>query len=230
MAGDLAMRDQGTPDGENATLRSPVSEDGYALPGVVYEIPARHARAVRLRAGNSLRIINTHGAQVADFWAFKDSDPREFLSMEHMRPTLRRLTPRVGDTLVTNLRRPILTLTKDTSPGVHDTLIACCDVHRYRLLGHKGYHDNCTDNLRMAMLAIGSRAVEIPCPFNLWMNTPPQSDGSIIWLPPQSQANDVVELKAEMDCIAVISSCPMDLLPINGEDMTPRALHFVVEV
>jgi uncharacterized protein len=220
--------DQGTPDGTNATLASPISPDGAPILDRTYEVPAREARAFRLTTGQTIRIVNTFGSQVADFWAFSEEDPREYLSMEHLRPSLKRMEPRTGDKLVTNRRRPILTLTTDTSPGVHDTLIASCDIHRYHQLGVEGYHDNCIDNLRMALLAIGRRAREIPCPLNLWMNTPPQPDGSIAWLEPVSKPGDYVDMRAEMNCIAVISSCPMDILPINGVDATPRALHVTV--
>jgi uncharacterized protein YcgI (DUF1989 family) len=212
----------------NPTLTSPVGPGGVAPLGVPVEIPARQGRAFALRQGQRLRLVNTHGSQVADFWAFAADDPREYLSMEHVRPALRRLTPRPGDLLVTNRRQPLLTLTADTSPGVHDTLIACCDVHRYRQLGFAGLHDNCTDNLRMAMLAIGQRAAEIPCPFNIWMNTPLLADGSIAYLAPVSRPGDLIELRAERDCIAVVSSCPMDLLPLNGDDCTPMPLHATV--
>ena len=138
------------------------------------------------------------------------------------------LPPRPGDLLVTNRRQAILTLVADSSPGVHDTLIASCDIHRYHQLGFAGLHDNCTDNLRMAMLAVGLRAAEIPCPFNIWMNTPPLSDGSIAYRSPVSVPGDHVELRAELDCIAVVSACPMDLLPINGADNAPKALHAIV--
>jgi uncharacterized protein YcgI (DUF1989 family) len=228
MQADSAPFDQGTPEMTNASLTSRVAPDGVPRAGEPVEIPARQGRAIRLRRGQTLRLVNIFGSQVADFWAFAADDPREYLSMEHVRPALRRLTPRPGDVLVTNRRRPILTLAADTSPGVHDTLIACCDIHRYRQPGYDGLHDNCTDNLRMAMLALGLRAAEIPCPFNIWMNTPPLPDGTIACLPPVSSPGDHVDLLAELDCIAVISSCPMDLLPINGPDNTPKALNAVV--
>ncbi len=55
--------------------------------------------------------------------------------MEHTRAALRRLVPRVGDAIYSTRRRPLVTLVQDTSPGVHDTLIAACDPERYRLLG-----------------------------------------------------------------------------------------------
>ena len=58
----------------------------------------------------------------------------------------------MGDVLVTNKRRPILTLVEDTSPGVHDTCMSACDIYRYRGLGVEGHHDSCTDNLFQGVL------------------------------------------------------------------------------
>ena len=114
------------------------------------EIPARSGRAVRLKRGQSLKVINTHGHQVMDFWAFCDPDVAEFLSMEHLRATITTIFPRAGHDLYTNKRRPILHFAEDTSPGIHDTLMAACDNERYGLLGCTEYHDNCTDNLAAA--------------------------------------------------------------------------------
>ena len=221
-------KDQGTPDGENATLTSPISADGRPEHGFRYQIPARNGRAVRLKKGETLRIINTHGSQVCDFWAFNADDLREFLSMEHLRGMIEGTIPKAGQSLYSNRRRPIMRFTGDTSPGIHDTIIAACDVHRYRLLGVEEYHDNCTDNLRMAMLAIGLRASEIPCPFNIWMNIPVGPDHSIEWAPPVSKPGDHVDLGAEIDCVAVMSACPQDMIPVNGVDNNPVELHFEV--
>ncbi len=97
---------------------------------VIITIPARRGKAAPVAAGGRIKVINTHGMQVVDTWAFSAEDGAEYMSMEHTRPALRRVTPRVGDTLVTNRRRPILTLIEDTSPGVHDTVICSCDAVR----------------------------------------------------------------------------------------------------
>ena len=148
--------DNATPHGENATATSPISPDGRPEPGRAYTVPAREGRAVRLKAGETITVVNTHGTQVCDLWAFAAANPAEYLSWEHARAGIGRIVPRVGDALLTNRRRPILTLVEDTSPGVHDTLIAACDLFRYLGLGCTDYHDNCSDNLRMAMAAIGA--------------------------------------------------------------------------
>jgi len=228
VSSDAQHFDQGDPDGTNATISSPISPDGRPTPGERYQVAARSGRAVRLKSGEIIRVINTHGTQVCDFWAFNADDPREFLSMEHLHAQLETIIPRPGQALPTNRRRPILQFEADTSPGIHDTVIAACDIHRYRSLGVDGYHDNCTDNLRMAMTAIGFRAREIPAPFNLWMNIPVNADHGIEWLPPVSAPGDHVDFKAAMDCVCVMSACPQDLIPVNGVDNTPVELHFEV--
>src|SRR2546429_4405959 len=66
----FACEDNGEPDGTNATLTSPISQDGRPERSNTYLIPARHGRAVRLDQGQHLKIINTYGTQVCDMWAF----------------------------------------------------------------------------------------------------------------------------------------------------------------
>lgn len=189
-------------------------------------IPARHGKAARLAKGQSIRIVNTHGNQVVDTWAFNAADLHEFMSMEHARAYIDRIRPKVGDPIASNQRRPILTLTEDTSPGLHDTLIAACDIWRYKGLGCKEYHRNCTDNLREAMAELGLVPPECPSPLNLWMNIPVVDNDGIQWLPPVSRPGDYVVLRAEIDCIVAMSACPQDMIPING--FNPVEAHFLV--
>ena len=81
--------------------------------GGLIEIPARRGKATRLRQGQSVRVVNTHGQQVVDTWAFRqgafpEGDLAEFMSMEHSRVAIGQIIPGIGDTLVTNRRRPRL--------------------------------------------------------------------------------------------------------------------------
>jgi hypothetical protein len=196
--------------------------------GETITIPARKGAAARVAKGQSVKVINTLGEQVVDAWAFNADDLGEFMSMEHTRVTLTSIIPEVGDALVTNQRRAILTLTEDTSSGIHDTLMAACDVHRYRMLGCTEHHDNCTDNLFAAMGALGLTPPEVPSPLNLFMNIPVTGGRRLDFLPPENKPGDYVMLRAEMDCIVVFSACPQDMLPINGVDATPTDAHFQI--
>ena len=196
-------------------------------------IPARGGKAAFVEAGQRIRVINTHGQQVVDTWAFRRDELTEFMSMEHSRTFLSRIMARVGDSMVTNHRRPILTLVEDTtvegdSAGIHDTLLAACDRYRYELLGCEGYHDNCTDNLAAALAELGLTPPETPSPWNLFMNIPVASDGIVSFQAPVSRPGDSVTLRAEMDCVVAFSACPQDIVPINGVDCIPTEAHFQI--
>ena len=191
-------------------------------------IPARRGKAALGAAGQHVKVINTHGQQVVDTWAFRQDDLTEFMSMEHSRTSIGRTMPVLGQSMVTNQRRPILTLVRDTSGGIHDTLLAACDRYLYELLGCVQYHDNCTDNLVAALAELGLTPPETPSPWNLFMNIPLNADGSLGFEPPVSGPGDYVLLRAEMDCVVAFSACPQDLVPINGSDCVPTEAHFHV--
>jgi hypothetical protein len=192
-------------------------------------VPARRGRAVRVRAGDLVKVVNTHGTQVVDTWALCDGDFTEHLSMEHTRAALRKINPRQGDVLVTNHRRAILALEEDTTPGVHDTLIAACDRYRYQQLGVDVGHDNCADNFAAALREFGYVPPAHPAPLNLFMNIPMHADGRVEFRPPLSSAGQYVALRAQLDAVLVFSACPQDLLPVNGELMRPTEVQLVIQ-
>jgi uncharacterized protein YcgI (DUF1989 family) len=183
-------------------------------------IPARRGVAVRVRRGARVEVVNTFGQQVVDTWAFVDTDPAEWMSMEHSRLHMGKLNPVVGDALVTNRRRAILTLVEDTSGGVHDTLLAACDRERYELLGATEPHDNCTDNLHAALATVGLAVPATPSPLNLFENARPGPDGTLAIAPPVSTPGSFVAFRAELDAVLVFSACPQDLAPTNGPGPT----------
>ena len=191
-------------------------------------IPPRSGKAARIGKNQIVRVINTHGEQVVDTWAFNASDLTDFMSMEHTRATILKLRPQVGDVMWTNRRQPILTIVGDTSPGVHDTLLAACDNPRYRLLGCTEYHDNCTDNLMAGMKELGLQPSEVPSPLNLFMNIPVKDGLTLAFCPPMCRPGDWIAFRAEMDCVIAFSACPQDILPINGLGRNPTEAHFSI--
>lgn len=181
-------------------------------------IPAGHGRAFTLEKGAVATITLTHGPQVVDAWAFCLPDLHEFLSCEHTRSCLEKLTPQTGDRLYSNRRRPILTIVEDASPGVHDLLLSACDAERYTLLGVKGLHRSCAANLSEALHAAGYTAGITPAPFNIFENVTVHDDGGLEILPPVAREGDHMSLRAEQDLVLVLSACPMDIVPTNGAD------------
>lgn len=206
-------------------------------PSQTREIPARRGIAVHVPKDHTIQITNTHGTQVVDTWAFTSGG--EYLSMSHTHASTHRLIPRTGDTLVSNLRQPMLTVTEDTA-AVHDTVIAACDPQRYRQLGAEKWeeHGSCAQNLVAALAQIngetdgtavygaGVTVDVVPQPLNLFMNIPFTEDGSLEFGEPKGRAGEFVRLRAERDLVVVMSACPQDIIAINGKG--PVEAHFAV--
>src|SRR5260370_8000012 len=86
-------------------------------------IPARKGKAAFIAKGQIIKVINTHGQQVVDTWAFNRADITEFMSMEHSRAGLQKIIPAPGDSMLTNHRRPILTSVEDNPAAIPHPLM-----------------------------------------------------------------------------------------------------------
>jgi len=189
------------------------------------EIAGGYGKAFALERGQALRIVNTFGSQTVDCWALALPDSSEYLSVEHTRRMLWNLFPRKGDKLFSNRRSAMLLLEEDTSVCRHDMLFACCDPWLYKHYGCAPGHRNCRDNFREALFAAGFDSHLVPNPLNLWMNVPVADSERLSLIDPVSKPGDLVLLRALMDCVVVLSCCPMDVMPVNGPDRTPKPVH-----
>ena len=81
-----------------------------------------------VRAGQFLKIIDPHGKQAGDFWAFNSANLDEHLSAMHTRVWVNRLCPRPGESFHSNHRRPILQPVQDTC-GVQGEHASCSPRH-----------------------------------------------------------------------------------------------------
>lgn len=179
-------------------------------------VAARSGISARVEAGEWIKITDIQGQQVGDFFAHNADDMGEFLSASHTRPELRRLTPAVGQAFLSSLRRPMVTLVADHSPGIHDMLIASCDPARYRSLGHVGWHASCAENFAAALARLGYHDVPISQPLNLFQDTRPNAEGEILFRDAATAPGDYVLLRAEMPLIVTLTACPQDITPLNG--------------
>jgi len=190
------------------------------------ELPACTGCAIHLDRGIELQVINSHGNQVVDTWALNANNPAEHMSMAQTRRMLWKLWPQEGDQLFSNRRTPMLIIERDTSPGIHDTLFDCCDEWVYANYGCAPGHANCRDNFKKALNKCFPEAVEASQPLNLWMNVAVDEEMKLCLLPPVSQPGDYVIFKALMDVYIILSACPMDVTPVNGENCQPAEVHY----
>ena len=116
-------------------------------------VPARHGKAVLVREGEYLKVVDVQGQQVCDFFAFSPGDSTEFLSVCETRGALGRLSPEVGKPLYNNLGQPILLVVEDPV-GIHDMRAAACDAFRYWFYAAP-QHRACKMNVMEALQEFG---------------------------------------------------------------------------
>ncbi|UCD77992.1 MAG: urea carboxylase-associated family protein [Desulfobacterales bacterium] len=182
-------------------------------------VPGGYGRSIDVAKGQYVAVRDIEGGQCGDFWALDAGDFDHFLSPSHTWVHIGRIQPRVGDELVTNRREPILTISAD-DVGWHDMLVPACDRQRYAKYYGVTEHRSCHDNFLEAMNQRNWGKRPVPQPFNLFMNTFVEPDGTMHIRDSISKAGDIILMIAKMSIIVVVSACPMDLNPVGGQGIT----------
>jgi uncharacterized protein YcgI (DUF1989 family) len=101
-----------------------------------YRIDPCCGLSIEVRAQQRIAVIDLEGGQVVDFFAESLGNPDEFLSTGVTIDCNESLSLRLGDTLYTNLYRPMFTLLRD-DVGSHDLLHPCCRPEMYDYFYHR---------------------------------------------------------------------------------------------
>jgi uncharacterized protein len=183
-------------------------------------VPAGKGSSFTAKENQLITVLDIHGGQCVDFWAIDAHNFNHYLSPPHTIVHLQSTQPKVGDQLVSNRREPVLTIMAD-DVGWHDLLFPACDKQRYLRYFNVQEHRNCHDNFLEAIVKYNweSRLVPNP-PFNIFMNTSIDAEGRLLTGEPRSKPGDKIILRAEIDLICVVSSCPMDLTPTGSKGVT----------
>jgi uncharacterized protein len=170
-------------------------------------IPAAGGAGLRLAAGQTLRIIDVNGGQSGDLMAFA-ADGRERLSNGRSFDYTGKIYLSTGDALWSDRSHRMLTIVAD-DVGRHDFLYSPCSLEMFRIqYDVSGHHPNCHDNLCDALRGLGVDAAPIATAFNFFMVATVGADGKLSFEPPRSKAGDSLTLRAEMDLLIAVTSCP----------------------
>ena len=177
------------------------------LPISRYHLAPQTGIAFTVQKGQTIRIIDVEGQQVADLISFARQNPEEYLSSGRSLDYNEKLFLSIGDKLYSNRSNPMLSITRDPV-GKHDFLFAPCSQEMFQLTYNAtGPHPNCLDNLTTALGPHGIRACQIPTAFNIFMNVAITAAGRVTVKPPLSEAGDFIDLRTEMDLIVGVSAC-----------------------
>ena len=175
--------------------------------------------------GMVLRIVDLEGNQAADTLFFAAADPAERYSAIDTIRAQRNVYLGVGSKLRSTDDNVMLEIVADTV-GRHDTLGGACATEsntvRYAL--EKKTMHACRDSWLLAVAEhpdFGLTKRDITHNINFFMNVPITPDGGLTFADGVSGAGKYVELRAEMDVIALISNCPQLNNPCNAYNPTP---------
>jgi uncharacterized protein len=175
--------------------------------------------------GETLRILDLEGNQAADTLFFNADDAAERYSAADTIREQGNVFLSAGTVLVSNLCRPMLTITADTV-GRHDTLGGACAAEsntvRYAL-EKKSMHA-CRDSFLLAVAEneqYGLTKRDIGHNINFFMNVPVTPDGKLTFADGLSAPGKYVEMTAHMNVIVLISNCPQLNNPCNAYNPTP---------
>ncbi|MFY9993669.1 MAG: urea carboxylase-associated family protein [Leclercia sp.] len=187
---------------------------------VTIDIPAQEGRGFWVAKGQTFRVIDPEGQQVADLWAINtEAGDNDWLSTSQTRDITERLFPAIGESFYSEKARPFLTLVQDNSPCPHDMLFPACNPGLYERAGLTD-HPNCRDNMLAALQKADLSLPVVPDPVNFFQRSEPQADGKLEVLASNNPPGGNVVLLAETDLYVVVTACSVDFHPTNGGHCT----------
>jgi uncharacterized protein YcgI (DUF1989 family) len=187
-------------------------------------VPPRDARAFDVPAGHLFRIINTEGPQVGDLNLWNANDLSERFYSGKTR-ALHATHVSTGDRLWSNFPqfRPLATITHDTldwygfdefGAGVHDVIGTRCDPYTHYMLTGQDYNYCCHSTLTRALatakgLTLAEAEAHVHDVVNVFMCTGyARETGQYFMKASPARPGDFIELFAEIDLLAALSTCP----------------------
>ena len=181
----------------------------------------------RIAKGQTFRITDLEGNQAVDTLFYNADDVTERYSADETIRAQRNIHLTTGSILLSNRRRPLLTITADTC-GRHDSLGGGCSAEsntvRYSL--DRKFMHSCRDSflLGLTKAPVPMSIRDLVPNINFFMNVPVTPAGGLEFADGISAPGRYVEMTAERDVFCLISNCPQLNNPCNGYNPTPAGI------
>jgi uncharacterized protein len=207
----------------------PIVESTLEPSNAIYDyiLPAGEPWLHTIKHGQTFRILDLEGNQAVDTLFYSAADHEERYSATDTIRHQGNLYLSAGSKLMSGEGNVLLTIVADTC-GRHDTLGGACAAEsnsvRYAL--DKKHMHSCRDSFLLAVghVDCGLAKRDIASNINFFMNVPVTADGQLTFSDGISAPGKYVEMRAEMDVIALISNCPQLNNPCNAYNPTPVRL------
>jgi urea carboxylase-associated protein 1 len=187
-------------------------------------VPAGEAWIHEILKGESFRILDLEGNQAVDTLFYNAADYGDRYSAQDTIRAQANIYLTTGTRLMSSQGNVLLTIVADTC-GRHDTLGGACatESNMVRYAIEKRDMHACRQSFVKAIAGWG-RGLEkrdITHNINFFMNVPVTPEGQLTFEDGVSAPGKYVEMRAEMDVLAIISNCPQLNNPCNAYNPTP---------
>lgn len=172
-------------------------------------IQAQRGAALRLRAGETLRIVAVEAEQVADLAIFDARDLRDGFSPGRTIDYNETLDLRAGAILYSHRSVPLTQVVEDTV-GVHDMLLTPCSRVMFERRGERA-HPSCHENLYANLAAFGLTSDDVVATVNVFMDVRVNPDRTVAIFPPPSKPGDRFAVRALIDVVVGVTACSSEV-------------------
>jgi urea carboxylase-associated protein 1 len=174
-----------------------------------------------LSRGQVLRITDVEGCQAVDFICFNAKDYTDRYSSTNTIKMNATIFVTKGTKLYSDDCNVLMSVVDDTY-GQHDTICGCCNGGSNRVRYGVTDGPSCRRNFIKALSAYDMGPRDVVPNVNIFMYLPVGADGRLNGFDcGNSRPGERIELKAEMDVLAVFSNCPQLNNPVNNYKLTP---------
>ena len=197
-------------------LPAPTSRDAAPIDAATVinreVIPPGWYWTTRLNRGETLRIVNSSGLATASLLAWNSVDPTERLNHADTIKVQWAARLQKGRVLLSDMGRALLAITEDTS-AAHDTLAGGSTAATNQAKYGEGNFRNTRDNFILAAAKLGLDRCDVhPC-VSFFAPVAVDAEGIFLWSEERRRKGDFVDLRAEMDLVIALSTCPHPLDP-----------------
>jgi uncharacterized protein len=189
------------------------------------ELAARQPWSRVIQKGQILRIVDLLANQAVDTLIYNAQDTSERYSAQDTIVRQGNIFITTGTQLISNEGNVMMTVIYDDC-GKHDTVGGACSMEsnsvRYGL--HKKHLHACVENYLLELSKYEMNKRDLVSNINFYMNVPVSEDGTLEIVDGISEPGKMIELRAEMDVMVLISNCPQINNPCNAYNPTPVRL------
>lgn len=178
-----------------------------------------------IQRGTTLRIAAPEGSRGVAFLCYNADNLIERYNAADTAKIQFNAFLKKGMLLYSDMGRVLFSITADTC-GLHDTLGGCSNLATNAKYG-EGDFKNSRDNFMLALTKRNLGKKDIMPNLNLFTRIAVEPNGNLGWAEKTAKPDDFIDLRAEMNVLAVLSNCPHPLDPSATYDPKPiRAISW----